>query len=309
MSSSSTNPQRPDEGPPPGTPERLQKVLARVGIGSRRRVEDLIREGRVEVDGHLARLGDQVDPLRARISVDGQPVPVHPELRYFAFNKPIGVTTTMRDRHAERSIAEFMPPGPRLFPVGRLDRESEGLIVLTNDGELAHRLQHPRYGVEKEYLVELSSAISGAEVRRLTAGVALDDGPARALSARLVGRTGGRTAVGVVMREGRKREVRRMFDALGHRVERLVRVRLGSLELHGLAPGQSRPLEPNEVTALYRVTGLLDATPRSGRATGSRSDRGAPQGKPRVQGSGRTRKPGGSRETLDQRAAAQRGGQ
>jgi 23S rRNA pseudouridine2605 synthase len=307
MPSRPGDPERSAAIKPAVATERVQKVLARAGLGSRRGVEELIRQGRVEVDGHQVTLGDQVDPLVAHLSVDGEPVPIHPELRYFALNKPIGVTTTMRDRHAARSIAELMPPGPRLFPVGRLDRESEGLIVLTNDGELAHRLQHPSYGVDKEYLVELSSTIAGSQIRRLTAGVELDDGPARALSVRLVGRTGGRTAVTVVMREGRKREVRRMFDALGHTVERLIRVRLGSLELRGLAPGESRPLEPNEVTALYRVTGLTDAAPRSGRASGSGRRRGSTQGRPRVQSSTPRRERAGSRETLNRRVPRSRG--
>jgi pseudouridine synthase len=253
-------------GGPPVEVERLQRTLARAGFGSRRAVEILIREGRVTVGGQVATLGDRVDPIRDAVSVDGVPIPAHPELRYFAFNKPAGVTTTLRDPHAARTVAAFLPPGPRVFPVGRLDRETEGLLILTNDGNLSHRLQHPRFGIDREYLVEVPGPVSRSELRRLTAGVDLDDGPARVIRAREVERVRGRTALAVVMQEGRKREVRRMFDALGHRVDRLVRVRVGPVKLGRLPPGKVRPLTRDEVMALYRTAGLTSASPRS-RAT------------------------------------------
>ncbi|MDP8956689.1 MAG: rRNA pseudouridine synthase [Actinomycetota bacterium] len=236
--------------------ERLQRTLARVGYGSRRSVEDLIRQERVRINGRVAVLGDRVDPASDRITVDGALVPTNPELRHFAFNKPRGVTTTLRDPHAKRSLAEFLPPGPRVFPVGRLDRDSEGLLLLMNDGELGTRLQHARFGVEKEYLVEVEGRLTQSALRRLTEGVQLDDGLAKALKAHRLSRVRGRSSVFVVMGEGRKRQVRRMLSAVGFPVTRLVRVRLGPIRLAGLPPGKVRRLEPTEVVELYRATGL-----------------------------------------------------
>lgn len=258
-SRSTERPRAPRE---PEPEERLQKVLARAGFGSRRSAEDLIRDGRVTVNGRVAELGARVRPSRDHVGVDGVPVAVHPELRYFAFNKPAGVTTTMRDPHAERSIASFLPPGPRVFAVGRLDRETEGLLILTNDGELANRLQHPRHGVEKEYLAEVDGEVSPRAVRRLLDGVELEDGVARAARARIVDRRAGRSAVSVAMREGRKREVRRMLREVGHHVRRLVRTRVGSVRLGTLPPGEVRPLAPEEVRGLYADAGLGNAAPR-----------------------------------------------
>ncbi len=241
-------------------------MLARAGLGSRRSVEVLIAEGRVSVNGRRAELGNRVDPAMDRITVDGVPVPTDPELRYFVLNKPAGVTSTLRDPHAERTVAAFLPPGePRLVPVGRLDRDSEGLLLLTNDGDLAHRLLHPGYGVEKEYLVEVEGEISRQAIGRLVRGVLLQDGPARVLKAALVERSRGRSALTVVMGEGRKREVRRMLAAVGHQVTRLVRVRIGPVRLDRLRPGEIRPLGSEEVMGLYRVT-ALDRARASGRS-------------------------------------------
>jgi len=268
-----------------GGPERLQKTLARAGYGSRRKAEELIEQGRVRVGRRLARLGDRVDPLVDRITVDGVPVPAHPGLRYFALNKPRGVTSTMRDPHATRSLAEFIPKGPRVFPVGRLDRESEGLLLLTNDGALANRLQHPSHGVEKEYLVEVTGAVSRSAIRQLTDGIGLEDGLARAIRAEAVQRGAGKSAVMVVMAEGRKREVRRMMEALGYPVRRLVRVRVGPVAMGRIAPGRVRPLTQDEISELYRVSGLTKAvlgpTRRSSREIGPRrggSSRGRESG-------------------------------
>jgi len=255
------------DSPPPARPdgaERLQKTLARAGYGSRRSVEVLIRAGRVRIGRRVAELGDKVDPSRDQVLVDDAPIPVHPGLRYLALNKPPGVTTTLRDRHAERSIADLLPPGPRVFPVGRLDRDSEGLLLLTNDGDLAHRLQHPRYGVEREYLAEVAGAMPRTAVRLLTSGVTLEDGPARAVRAGVVeaGRT--RTALSIVLTEGRKREVRRMLAAVGFPVTRLVRTRIGPVRLGGTKPGTVRPLQGEEIAELYRITGLDRAVPSKG---------------------------------------------
>jgi 23S rRNA pseudouridine2605 synthase len=228
-------------------------------VASRRGAEDLIVAGRVRVNDRVAELGDRVDPKRDHITVDGLPIPADPELRYFALHKPTGVTTTLRDPHAERSLLELLPEGPRVVPVGRLDRESEGLLLLTNDGELAHRLQHPRFGVEKEYLVEVEGGIPKQVLGRLTRGVELEEGVARAVRVGRVQRSRGRSSVAVVMAEGRKREVRRMLEAVGHPVTRLVRVRFGPVRLGRLPAGEHRPLSPEEITALYEATGLSRA--------------------------------------------------
>jgi 23S rRNA pseudouridine2605 synthase len=238
----------------PAEPERLQRSLARAGFGSRRACEELIRDGRVRVDGRVAVLGDRADPHRSTITVDDLPVAADPGLRYYALNKPRGVTTTLGDPHARRTVAEFLPKGPRLFPVGRLDRDSEGLLLLTNDGRLANRVQHPRFGIEKEYLAEVAGRPSRGVAARLTSGVELDDGPARAVAARVVAAKAGSSAVRVVMVEGRKREVRRMMEAVGHPVLRLVRTRIGPLQLGALRAGEVRALAPEEVRALFEAS-------------------------------------------------------
>lgn len=236
--------------------ERLQRALARAGFGSRRACEELIASGKVTINGRVATLGDRVDPATDVVAVRGDRVSTDPELRYLAFHKPAGVTTTMRDPHAARDLRSFLPSGPRVFPVGRLDRDTEGLLLLTNDGELANRLSHPRHGVEKEYLAEVQGTPTERQLARLRRGVDLEDGPARALSARSVARSGGRGAVRLVMGEGRKREVRRLLDAVGLPVRRLVRLRIGPLRLGRLRAGEIRTLEPDEVRALYRAAGL-----------------------------------------------------
>lgn len=236
--------------------ERLQRALARAGFGSRRACEELIAAGRVEVNGRVATLGDRVDPARDEVRVDGRRASVDPGLRYLALHKPPGVTATMRDPHADRDLRTFLPSGPRVFPVGRLDRDTEGLLLLTNDGELANRLAHPRYGIEKEYLAEVEGAPTRAQIGRLLRGVVLEDGPARALRARSVARSAARGAVRLVLAEGRKREVRRMLEAVGMPVRRLIRTRIGPIRLGRLPPGQVRELTAEEVRAMYRAAGL-----------------------------------------------------
>jgi 23S rRNA pseudouridine2605 synthase len=236
--------------------ERLQRSLARAGFGSRRACEEVIAAGRVEVNGRVASLGDRLDPTVDEVRVDGSKVNVDPELRTFALHKPRGVTTTMRDPHAERDLTGFLPKGVHVFPVGRLDRDTEGLLLLTNDGSLAHRLTHPRYAIEKEYLAEVGRPPSQRQLARLRRGVELDDGTARAVDARSAGGAGGRGGVRLVMIEGRKREVRRMLDAVELPVRRLVRVRVGPIRLGRLGPGEVRELEPEDVRALYRAAGL-----------------------------------------------------
>jgi pseudouridine synthase len=231
--------------------ERLQRSLARAGFGSRRACEELIVEGRVTVDGSMATLGDKVDPSTSTVLVDGLEVNLDPNVRYYALHKPPGVVTTMRDPQGRPDMRGYLPSeGPRVFPVGRLDRDSEGLLLLTNDGDLANRLMHPRHEVEKEYLAEVEGEPTARQLSKLRAGVELEDGPATARSVRVVAASRGRGAVRVVMTEGRKREVRRMLGAVGLPVTRLVRLRVGPIRLEGLAPGELRRLDRHEVQAL-----------------------------------------------------------
>lgn len=237
--------------------ERVQRALARAGFGSRRACEELIASGRVTVNGTLVTLGDRVDPETDRMAVDGVGVNLDPNLRYFALHKPRGVVTTMRDPRGRPDIRAYLPnEGPRVFPVGRLDRDSEGLLLLTNDGDLGNRLLHPRYGIEKEYLAEVEGEATERHLSQIRRGVVLDDGPARAAAARLVGRSGGRSAVRLIMTEGRKREVRRLLGSVGLPVTRLVRLRVGPVRLGRLAPGAVRALTPQEVRALARAVGM-----------------------------------------------------
>ena len=237
--------------------ERLQRALARAGFGSRRACEDLIVEGRVKVDGRIATLGDRVDASTARVEVDGSILNLDPNVRYYALHKPAGIVTTMRDPQGRADIRGLVPSeGPRVFPVGRLDRDTEGLLLLTNDGELANRLMHPRHEVEKEYLAEVDGSPDERKLSRLRRGVDLEDGRAKAKSARSVARAGDRGAVRLVITEGRKREVRRMLLEVGLPVRRLVRLRVGPVRLGRLPPGAWRELTVEEVRGLYEVAGL-----------------------------------------------------
>ena len=211
-------------------------------------------QGRVTLNGTVATLGERADPLEAEVRVDGLGVNLDPNVRYYAFHKPAGVVTTMRDPQGRPDIRAFVPEeGPRIFPVGRLDLDTEGLLLLTNDGDLANALTHPRFGVEKEYLAEVEGVPTPKHVGQLRRGVELEDGHARAKSARVAGRSGDRGAVRLVMTEGRKREVRRLLAAVGLPVTRLVRVRVGAVRLGGLPPGELRELTHDEVIALRHV--------------------------------------------------------
>ena len=235
----------------------MQRALARAGFGSRRACEELIVEGRVTVNGTVATLGDRVDPRTGSVAVDGVNVNLDPNVRYYALHKPPGVLTTMRDPRGRPDIRGYLPPdGPRVFPVGRLDRDSEGLLLLTNDGELGNRLLHPRYAVEKEYLAEVDGAPTARQMAAIRRGVELDDGVAKPESARIVGTSGPRGAVRLVMTEGRKREVRRLLAAVGLPVTRLVRLRIGPVKLGSLEPGAVRELTTEEIHALSRVAGM-----------------------------------------------------
>lgn len=236
----------------PTTGVRLNRFLAQAGISSRRTADRLIAEGRVTVNGApVSELGTRVDPGSDRVTVDGEIVRADRSLLWCAFHKPPGVHTTLRDTHGRPDLRPFLRGlSERVFPVGRLDADSEGLLLLTNDGDLAHRLMHPRYGVEKEYRAEVLGVLEPAVARRFVEGVPLEDGLARALRARVVRRNSRGGVLALVLGEGRKRVVRRMAETLGLRVTRLVRVRVGSVRLGDLAPGAIRPLEPRECEGL-----------------------------------------------------------
>lgn len=235
-----------DGGDAPGA-DRIQKVLARAGVGSRRACDELVAAGRVRVNGEVAELGRRVDPRADVVAVDGVPVAVAPDLVHYLVNKPRGVVSTASDPEGRRTVVGLVPPEPRVFPVGRLDYDTEGLIVLTNDGALAQRLTHPSHGVAKEYLVEVGADPPPAALRALREGVDLEDG--RTAPAR-VGQVGQRL-YRVVVHEGRNRQVRRMFEAVGHPVRRLVRTRIGPVSDAGLRPGSWRVLSRDEVRSLY----------------------------------------------------------
>jgi 23S rRNA pseudouridine2605 synthase len=233
---------------------RLQKVLASAGLGSRRACEELIADGRVTVGGVVAELGTRVDPLTAVIHVDGDRVVVRDDLTYLALNKPRGVLSAMSDSRGRRTVGDLLGDRPdRLFHVGRLDADSEGLLLLTNDGELAHRLMHPSFGVAKTYLATVPAPVGKQVGRRLRAGVVLDDGPASVDSFRVIQTHGGQAIVEIVLHEGRKHIVRRLLAEVGHPVSRLVRTRIGPVHLGGQRAGTLRPLTRSELADLHRL--------------------------------------------------------
>jgi 23S rRNA pseudouridine2605 synthase len=247
---------------------RLQKVMADAGVGSRRSSEALIRVGRVTVDGRPAIIGEKVDPDLQRVEVDGKLLPstVGPR-SYWALNKPAGVVSTVRDRHAERTVMELLPPqarrGKRLYPVGRLDEESEGLLLFTDDGQWADLLLHPRHGVEREYMVGLDRSVTKVQRAALNNGIELEEGLARLDRLEDASPAQVRSLLDlleaphaelrwyrIVLAQGWKRQIRRMFESIGAPVQRLVRVRVGSLKLTDLRSGEARPLTHQEMTQL-----------------------------------------------------------
>jgi 23S rRNA pseudouridine2605 synthase len=235
--------------------ERVQRSLARAGYGSRRASEDLIREGRVTINGRVASLGDRVDPQTDVVEVDGARVVTDPDARTFALHKPAGVVSSLKDPQGRPDLTAYLPTDTRVVPVGRLDRDTEGLLLLTGDGELANRLMHPRFGVEKEYLAEVDGAPTSKQLAELRRGVELEDGTAKPRSARVVDAAGERAAIRLVLAEGRKREVRRILQAVGLPVRRLVRVRVGPVRLGTLPAGELREIGGEELGALYRAPG------------------------------------------------------
>ena len=239
-------------------PQRVQKLLAAAGLGSRRQCEALIAAGRVAVDGRTARLGDRADPVTQTITVDGVAVRTDPDLVHFMLNKPRGVITTMDDPEGRPTVADYVTGPARVFPVGRLDADTEGLLLLTNDGPLAQRLSHPRYHVPRTYVARVRGTVRKAVLRELTDGIELDDGPAVAQSVRTLASARDETLLEIVVTEGRNRLVRRMLGAAGLLLERLARVQIGPLALGDMGQGRVRPLTSREVHDLYAAVRLGD---------------------------------------------------
>ncbi|CAM2737348.1 pseudouridine synthase [Mycobacterium intermedium] len=240
---------------------RLQKVLSQAGIASRRAAEKLIIEGRVEVDGQVVtELGTRVDPDASVIKVDGARVVVDDSLVYLALNKPRGMHSTMSDDRGRPCIGDLIERKVRgtkkLFHVGRLDADTEGLILLTNDGELAHRLMHPSHEIPKTYLATVTGTVPRGVGKKLRAGIDLDDGPVRVDDFAVVDAIPGKTLVRVTLHEGRNRIVRRMLAAVGHPVEALVRTDIGAVSLGKQRPGSVRALRLDEIGQLYKAVGL-----------------------------------------------------
>src|SRR5688572_2306664 len=240
--------------------ERLQKILAHAGLASRREAERWILEGRVTVNGTVVRkLGSQADPAKDSVKVDGKRIKPAAAPRYFAFHKPPGVVTTLNDPQKRPDLTQFterLGSKQRVFPVGRLDYNSSGLLLLTNDGELAGRLTHPRFGVKKVYRVKLSACPTAEDFALLRQGLRLEDGMTAPARARVVEKLRKNAWVEIEIHEGRNREVRRIFEALGYFVEKLIRVRVGPLSLGVLRPGELRPLSQAEIKALKSTVGL-----------------------------------------------------
>ncbi len=226
---------------------RLVKFLQAAGVASRRRADELIRSGAVRVNGEVVREPwHEVDPARDTVEVDGRRIEPRITKYYFKFYKPRGVVSTLRDPHAKRTLSDYIPEGLRLVPAGRLDQDSEGLMILTDDGDLVYRLTHPRFEVPKRYRVVLDRYVEKADIERLAGGIELEDGPFIPDGIRRLGPR----EVELVIHEGRKREIRRAFRELGYRVVRLVRVALGPVELGDLRPGELRPLDERELREL-----------------------------------------------------------
>lgn len=235
-----------------GNRVRVQKAIAHSGLMSRRAAEEAIAAGRVLLNGAPVALGDRMDLEEDTVTIDGVPVPVNPDLVTYLLNKPVGVISTADDPSGRTTVVDLIGSPTRLYPVGRLDADSEGLILVSNDGELTNRVTHPRYGITKTYLAMVEGKPGPGVVRRLLEGVDLDDGPARACSARLVDTHGDRALFELVMLEGRNREVRRMLETVGHPVTRLVRTAIGPITDPELSPGSWRQLSAAEIRLLLQ---------------------------------------------------------
>ena len=251
---------RGDEAP---TGERLQKVLAAAGVASRRECETLILAGRVEVDRQTVTvLGTRVDPLHQEIRVDGTPLP-KPRHVYYLLNKPAGVVSTNRDPEGRPRVIDLVPSDKRLFTIGRLDRSSEGMIIVTNDGELANQLTHPRYGIAKTYRAKVVGVPTSETLQKLRKGVYLAEGMARVSSLTVRGRHKRGSELEIVLTEGRNREIRRILAKVGHKVQHLRRIAIGPVRLGQLKPGEFRELTFDEVKQLRRAVQRMSQTPTS----------------------------------------------
>jgi 23S rRNA pseudouridine2605 synthase len=237
---------------------RLQKLLARSGVASRRRCEELMLAGLVEVDGEVVtRLGTKVDPRTAVIRVEGRRLPPVSAHAYLVLNKPRGVVSTMSDPEGRRTLSDFVAERPeRLFHVGRLDTDTDGLILLTNDGDFAQRVAHPSYELDKTYVAEVAGVVTRAVVKRLLAGVTLEDGPVEVSGAKVLSTQGDRSIVELVIHEGRNRVVRRLLEEVGHPVRRLTRTAIGPVLLRGLRSGELRELTSDELGTMLDAARL-----------------------------------------------------
>ena len=239
-----------------GEGERLQKVLARAGLGSRRAVEEMIAAGRIRVNGERAQLGRRVDPSKDIVEVDGSRWPLDTDLVYYLMNKPVGVVATASDPQGRTTVLDLLDPQVRVWSVGRLDVDTEGALILTNDGELTQALTHPSRGVPKTYLAEVAGGVKGRTLQRLARGVELEDGPTAPALVDIVERLPSGTLVEITISEGRNRQVRRMFEAVGHPVKRLARIAIGPVRLGRLKPGTVRRMSPDQVRSLFKASGL-----------------------------------------------------
>lgn len=248
---------------------RVQRILQQAGLASRREAEEWILRGRVTVNGQKAELGMLADPNEDQISLDGRPISAKQRaMIYLALHKPAGYTTSLKDRHAEHLVTELVPGKyGRVFPVGRLDRDSEGLLLLTNDGALAHALMHPSSGIQKIYEVWVQGIPGKSHLERMRHGIELEDGLALADKVDLLTKNEGRALLRVTLHEGRKREVRRIFDSIGHPVYRLTRVAFGNIRLAGLAKGKMKPLTNREVRELKEL--VRQGRERNGKKNGN----------------------------------------
>jgi pseudouridine synthase len=233
--------------------ERLQKVLAHAGVGSRRAVEDMIKARRVKVNGEVAELGRRIDSHKDVVEVDGSRVPLQADLVYYLLNKPVGVVTTSSDPEGRSTVLDLVDVEQRVWPVGRLDVDTEGALIVTNDGELTNLLTHPRYGVPKTYVAEVKGTLASKAIKALARGVELEDGRTAPAEVAVIERTPAGTLVEITITEGRNRQVRRMFEEVGYPVRRLARVAIGPLELGHVKPGRFRRLSGVEARSLYAL--------------------------------------------------------
>lgn len=299
---------------PPSTPstpkgERLQRVLAAAGLGSRRQCEELILEGRVEIDRKtIVELGTRVDTDTQKIRVDGEALTLGRRV-YYAVNKPAGVVSTSRDPSGRLRVIDLVDQNQRTYCVGRLDKSSEGLIIVTNDGDLANQLTHPRYGVEKTYHVSVVGRPTADDLRQMQKGVYLSEGKARVVGVKIKKRQKGGTLLEMVLAEGRNREIRRVMARFGHKVLRLTRVAIGPLRLGSLPVGHSRPLEKSEIRALKRAAEAGRSNPKAPkkapkRRTGTSSSSRPTQGKASKRSAQGTRSASGTKQGGKNRGGA-----